>query len=128
VITQRRGIVSFPSEMAHEACWPKAVMAVESRYLREALARAAHEMNRLRSLEGLEYRDEDDVHAYGPFPTQERLQAMLCAADMAVTRPEHGGLVLERDSSPSAFAHYLIVANYQYRAARQERVPLKGVA
>jgi len=128
VTTQRRGIVTVPGDMGQEACWPKRVMAVQHRWLRESLIRAAQEMNRLRALEGLDYQDRDDMHVYGPFPSQERLAAMLCAADMAVTQPEQGGLVLERDSSPSAFAHFLIVANYEDRAARQERVPLKGVA
>ena len=105
-------------------------MSVGHPILRKALTNAAEQMIRNRALEGLEYVDRTDVHAYGPFPSEEMLYAMLDGETMAATQAQKAALVAERDSSPLAFSHYLLVADFKDKAAPAPTagVLVKGVA
>ena len=122
-VIQRRAIVSVPGTVV-ERCWGKRVASIEDRHLKDVCLAVAKEFIRRLALLGELYRDSEDVHIYGPYPSAERLATMLTGEEFGLDRRLHGQLVLERAASPEAFAHYLLVANFNKRTVGEDKPKL----
>lgn len=60
--------------------------------------------------QGYQYRAQEDVHVYGPYPSRNRFSPIIDAEMMA--QPDWNPFVVEKDESPSAFSMYVLVANF----------------
>ena len=108
-LLERRAIFCFPSDMGREQCWPTPVRLVTG-HLGKELRNGARQWIETRAKEGEEYQDTYDIHVYGPFPSQDRIAAMLTKADMAITKEERDSYVEEHTNEAGAFALYLLNA------------------
>ena len=126
MIVQRRGIVCVPGELGQESCWPtpKQPGEIANRHLRQELTKAGERFVHDHEYGGVRFHARDGLHVYGPFPSMERLAPLLDDEAMGITQEARPAIVLERDSSPQAFALYLLVANFT--VARSE-AGLRGV-
>lgn len=104
--------MTVPGEVGTEHCWATPVGSLTSRYLKTALVLTANQFIAKKAKEGETYIASDDVHVYGPFPSQESLVTAVTAEEMAGLNNHHEQMVLEKDEA-FAFAHYLLVANFQ---------------
>lgn len=90
-----------------QKCWSKRLRDVPDPLGKE-LIKIADQWITVRAKEGERYYAQDDIHVYGPFPSEVKLQAMLSNADMAITRKERDEITLETGE----FAHYLLNAHF----------------
>lgn len=109
---QRRAILTVPGEVGTQRCWATPLGSVAGRYLRAVLVLTANQFIVNKVKEGESYIASDDMHVYGPFPSHEALMTAVTAEEMAGLNDHHEQMVTERDDS-LAFAHYLLVANFQ---------------
>ena len=108
-VEPKRAVITVPGDL-NQPCWEVPVDEVTSRHLREALQEGARTFIHARATHGQRYVDADNIHAYGPFPTAELLVPLI--DHETLTAKDRDQLVLQRDSSPRAWNHYLLNANF----------------
>lgn len=64
------------------------------------------------AIQGYTYRDQDDVHVYGPYPSKLLHDRLLTPQDLSLPPDIVAGFVRDRANDSKAFADYLIVANF----------------
>ena len=107
---QLRAVITIPSENAREKCSPKRLAEVTDFALSKVFTATCEQWITNVRKQGYDYRAQDDVHVYGPYPSRNRL-APIMDVEMLLS-DDWTPFAVEKDESPSAFSMYMLVANF----------------
>lgn len=111
MMVERRAIVATEGEL-REMCWGKRIPEIQDSRLRNHLQQIAKQWLLLREKAGQRFVDRDDIHVYGPWPTDVMLEPMLTQEHMEIDGETARQIVRERASSREAFNNYLLNAHF----------------
>jgi len=111
----KHGVVTFPGDMATLQA-PRGIrindIPLADRGIKIELHSEAKLFIQRQAARDLIFIDHEDIHVYGPFPSYELRDAMICHDTLNIPPEQAASFVRDRATDCKAFADYVLVAAF----------------